>query len=61
MTVFEMIDAQQKGKENTAPWMVGEQLKDICRADPGCAEGRPAGKPRRGCVQNAVQTGAGGF
>ena len=38
MTVFEMIEAQQKGKENTAPWMVGEQLKDICRADPGCAE-----------------------
>lgn len=38
MTVFEMIEAQQKGKENTAPWMVGEQLKDICRADPRCAE-----------------------
>ena len=27
MNVFEMIAAQQKGKENTAPWMVGEQLK----------------------------------
>jgi hypothetical protein len=38
MTVFEMIEAQQKGKENTAPWMVGEQLKDICRLDPHCAE-----------------------
>lgn len=38
MTVFEKIEAQQKGKENTAPWMVGEQLKDICRADPHCAE-----------------------
>jgi hypothetical protein len=38
MTVFEKIEAQQKGKEGTAPWMVGEQLKDICRADPGCAE-----------------------
>ena len=25
------IEAQQKGKENTAVWMVGEQLKDICR------------------------------
>lgn len=37
MTVFEMIEAQQQGKENTAPWMVGEQLKDICRADPACA------------------------
>lgn len=38
MTVFEMIEAQQKGKEDTAPWMVGEQLKDICRQDPHCAE-----------------------
>ena len=38
MTVFEMIEAQQKGKENTAPWGVGEQLKDICRQDPNCAE-----------------------
>lgn len=38
MTVFEKIEAQQKGKENTAPWMVGEQLKDICRSDPKCAE-----------------------
>lgn len=38
MTVFEKIEAQQAGKENTGPWMVGEQLKDICRADPHCAE-----------------------
>lgn len=38
MTVFEKIEAQQKGKENTAAWMVGEQLKDICRRDPHCAE-----------------------
>lgn len=37
MTVFEKIEAQQKGKENTDIWMVGEQLKDICRADPACA------------------------
>lgn len=37
MTVFEKIEAQQKGRENTAPWMVGEQLKDICRSDPECA------------------------
>lgn len=33
MNVFEMITAQQKGKENTAAWMVGEQLKEICRSD----------------------------
>ena len=38
MTVFEKIEAQQAGKENTGPWMVGEHLKDICRADPHCAE-----------------------
>lgn len=38
MNVFEMIEAQQKGKEMTAAWMVGEQLKDICRREPGCQQ-----------------------
>lgn len=38
MSVFDMITDQQKGKENTAVWMVGEQLKDICRQDRRCAE-----------------------
>ncbi len=39
MTVFEKIEAQQAKLKDTEPaWMVGEQLKDICRADPGCAE-----------------------
>jgi hypothetical protein len=38
MTVFEKIEAQQAGKENTPAWMVGEQLNDICRLDPHCAE-----------------------
>ena len=38
MTVFEKITALQKGKENTPPWMVGEQLKDICRREPRCAQ-----------------------
>ncbi len=37
MSVFEKIEAQQKGRENTAPWMVGEQLKEICRNDLSCA------------------------
>lgn len=37
MDVMNMIAAQQKGKENTAAWMVGEQLKEICR-DPHCAQ-----------------------
>ena len=30
--------AQKAAKERTAPWMVGEQLKDICRREPACAE-----------------------
>ena len=37
MTVFEMIEAQQKGHEGSTVFMVGQQLKDICRADPACA------------------------
>lgn len=31
-------EQQAKLKENTAPWMVGEQLKDICRNEPKSAE-----------------------
>lgn len=38
MTVFEKIEAQQKEKEESAAWMVGEQLKEICKADPHCAD-----------------------
>ena len=38
MSVFDKIAAQQKGRENTAPWMVGEQLKEICRREPLAAE-----------------------
>lgn len=36
-TALEKITAQQP-KERTAVWMVGEQLKDILRAEPGWAE-----------------------
>lgn len=33
------IEAQQKTvKERSAQWMVGEQLKDICRNEPASAE-----------------------
>ena len=32
-----MIEAQQKGLEDTTVYMVGQQLKDICRSDPACA------------------------
>lgn len=38
MRAIELIEDQQKGKENTAPWMVGEQLKEICRREPESAE-----------------------
>ncbi len=39
MTVFEKIEAQQaKESGRTDAWMVGEQLKDICRAEPRSAE-----------------------
>ncbi|MBQ8893059.1 MAG: hypothetical protein IJ043_01470, partial [Clostridia bacterium] len=32
------IERQLKGKEGTAPWMVGEQLKEIARREPASAE-----------------------
>ena len=31
-------EQQKKVKERSAPWMVGEQLKDICRREPASAE-----------------------
>lgn len=34
MSAIEKITAQQKGKEGTDVWMVGQQLKDILREDP---------------------------
>jgi len=36
--VIELIEQQQKGIENTAPWYAGEQLKDICKKEPHSAE-----------------------
>ncbi len=38
MSVIEKIEVQQQGIEDSAPWTVGEHLKDICRSDPHCAE-----------------------
>jgi len=35
---IERIEAQQNGMEGTAPWMVGEQLKEICHREPESAE-----------------------
>lgn len=38
MTVIEKIEAQQgKVKEGSAPWVVGEQLKEICEREPESA------------------------
>ena len=38
MTVFDLITRQQEGKEGSPAWMVGEQLREICRAEPHSAE-----------------------
>ena len=38
MTVYEKIEARQKGREYTDAWGVGEQLKDILRSDPSLEE-----------------------
>ena len=37
MTVFDKIESQQ-GNVKDAVWMVGEEVKDICRKEPHCAE-----------------------
>ena len=37
-TLIEIISKQQEGHENTAVFMVGEQLKDIAASDPKCLE-----------------------
>ena len=36
--VMRLEEQQRTVKERSAPWMVAEQLKDICRRDPPCAE-----------------------
>ena len=36
--VVEKITHQQKGKEGTPAWMVGEQLKDICNGNETASE-----------------------
>jgi len=38
MGAIEKIEAQQKGKEHSPAWMIGEQLKNICRAEPHSEE-----------------------
>lgn len=36
--VFEIINEQQKGRENTPAFMIGEQLKEIAAHEPASAE-----------------------
>ena len=36
--VFEIINEQQKGRENTPAFMIGEQLKEIAAREPASAE-----------------------
>ena len=38
MSAIEKITQQQKGREGTDVWMVGQQLKDILREDPSLEE-----------------------
>lgn len=44
---------QSKVKERSAPWMVAEQLKDICRREPSSAEliAQDLDNPEMGIVQ----------
>ena len=46
-------EQQSKVKERSAPWMVAEQLKDICRQEPDSAEliAQDLENPEMGIVQ----------
>lgn len=49
-----MLNEQQRGvKERSAPWMVAEQLKDICRREPESAGllAKDLENPQMGIVQ----------
>lgn len=51
---IELLNEQQgKVKERSAPWMVAEQLKDICRREPESAEllAKDLENPSMGIVQ----------
>ena len=55
-TVIKQIEGQQAGKENTAPYYVGEQLKDIIRNNPQAAEkADQAAKKSKQKAKNAEQ------
>ena len=38
MQAIAAIEKQQEGRKRDAAWMIGEQLKDICRREPHSAE-----------------------
>lgn len=54
MSAIEKLRAQQAAvKERSAPWMVAEQLMDLCRREPDCAEliDRDLDNPQMGIVE----------
>lgn len=51
---IELLEKQQSAvKERSAPWMVAEQLKDICRREPHSAEliAQDLDNPEMGIIQ----------
>lgn len=54
MSAIEKLKAQQAAvEERSAPWMVAEQLMDLCRREPDCAEliDRDLDNPQMGIVE----------
>lgn len=54
LRAIELLNEQQRNvKERSAPWMVAEQLKDICRREPESAEllAKDLENPSMGIIQ----------
>lgn len=51
--IRKLREQQGRVKERSAPWMAAEQLKDICRREPGSAEliAQDLDNPEMGIVQ----------
>lgn len=51
--IRKLKEQQSKVKERSAPWMVAEQLMDLCRREPGSAEliAQDLDNPEMGIVQ----------
>lgn len=56
-TIFLLREQQSKAKERSAPWMVAEQLMDLCRREPKSAEliAQDLHNPEMGIVQAEQQ------